>query len=220
MIETMKLNSSANMFDPEAQAEIQRRIDLERHEVERKKAEEENPEFLIRTCMLYVPMEIKGNKINAFIDTGAQSTIMSKRFANDLGILKLVDERFKGKAVGVGSCEIVGRIHALDIVINNVTVKCAITVLGDDRMKFLFGLDNMKRHRCSVDLLENKLKFPELGMAVDFLKEHEIGEEDFSTPQISGNKSENSEDKIKQFMGISNLDYNAAKKKLEDYGWD
>ena len=54
----MKLNYSANIFDPDAQAEFQRRIDLEMHEAERKKAEDENPEFLIRTCMFYVPMEI------------------------------------------------------------------------------------------------------------------------------------------------------------------
>jgi DNA damage-inducible protein 1 len=40
---------------------------------------------------------------------------MSKSCAERCGILRLVDKRFAGVAVGVGSSKIIGRIHAIDM---------------------------------------------------------------------------------------------------------
>lgn len=97
--------------------------------------------------MLYVKMKINNVDVQAFIDTGAQSTIISLESARQWGIMKYVDTRFQGRAVGVGSCTIVGRIHALDIYIGEHKVTCSIQVLDAGNMKFLFGLDSMKKHR-------------------------------------------------------------------------
>jgi len=46
---------------------------------------------------------------------------MSKQCAERCGIMRLVDTRFAGMAVGVGTAKIVGKIHAYDIrVLNKV----------------------------------------------------------------------------------------------------
>jgi len=70
-----------------------------------------------------------------------------------------------------------GRIHALKVKIAGAEITVSVQVLEANNMQFLFGLDNMKRHRCCVDLLENHLKFNELMVSVPFLKENEISKE-------------------------------------------
>jgi len=95
-------------------------------------------------------------------------------------------------------------------------------------MNFLFGLDSMKRHRCSVDFLEMHLKFPELLVSIPFLKEHEIKKEnqltksnsEYSNPELTKNQSMNHEDKIKELMSCANLDHDNAKQILEKCNWD
>jgi hypothetical protein len=61
--------------------------------------------------MLYLDCEVEGKHIKAFVDTGAQVTVMSAACAESCGILKNLDRRFAGRAVGVGSARIMGRIH-------------------------------------------------------------------------------------------------------------
>lgn len=41
--------------------------------------------------MLYVEMEVNKKPVQAFVDSGAQSTIMSKSLAERCGLLKLLD---------------------------------------------------------------------------------------------------------------------------------
>ena len=53
--------------------------------------------------MLYINCSINNHPLQAFVDSGAQMTIMSKKTAARCGILHLVDSRFAGVAVGVGT---------------------------------------------------------------------------------------------------------------------
>jgi len=50
-------------------------------------------------------------------------------------------------------------------------------------MEFLFGLDNLRRHQCNIDLQSNSLKFPVLGLNLPFLPEHEIPKNLFTQPE-------------------------------------
>ncbi|GLU23984.1 hypothetical protein SLE2022_399580 [Rubroshorea leprosula] len=87
---------------------------------------EYNPEGIARV-MLYVDMELYGVPLKAFVDSGTQSTIISKSCAERCGLLRLLDERYKGIfAHGVGQSEILGRIHVAPIKIGNIFYPCSI----------------------------------------------------------------------------------------------
>lgn len=126
-------------------------------------AQEYVPEVFGQIHMLYINAKINKNSIQAFVDTGAQSTIMSQSLAERCGyfffllfrLMRLVDKRYAGTAVGVGSCRILGKIHAADIEIEGKFLTCSFTVIENNSVEFLLGLDMLKRF--SVNFLFKKV---------------------------------------------------------------
>ncbi|EPS70898.1 hypothetical protein M569_03862, partial [Genlisea aurea] len=135
---------------------------------------EYNPEGFARVAMLYVDMEVNGVPLKAFVDSGAQSTIISKSCAERCGLLRLLDTRYKGIAHGVGQSEILGRIHVAPIKIGSIFYPCSFVVLDSPNMEFLFGLDMLRKHQCTIDLKENVLRVGGGENAVPFLAEKDI----------------------------------------------
>jgi len=147
---------------------------------------EEYPESMGRVLMLYVNCLVNKKPLQAFVDSGAQSTIMSSACADRLGLLHMVDNRFAGTAVGVGTGKILGKIHMVELTIGGYDFPCSITVmdsdagLGDKNMDCLFGLDMLKRHRCCIDHAKNVLRFTISGgggtgtMEAPFLHEKDL----------------------------------------------
>jgi DNA damage-inducible protein 1 len=106
--------------------------------------------------------------------------------------MRLIDKRYAGIAKGVGTSKIVGRVHAVDMKIGSSFIPVSITVLENNDMEFLFGLDNLRRHQvtpiqfrvefhcsdsvpryqCVLDLKDNVLRIGE--DAVPFLAEGDI----------------------------------------------
>lgn len=166
--------------------------------------------------MLYVNLTVNGVPMKAFVDSGAQRTIMSLADANVCGIARLIDDRFAGTARGVGSGKIVGRVHSVPVgaagggASSSSFFPLAITIMEDSSMPFLLGeerergwenidrlffsflplspsppptspphkptgLDALRAHRATIDVgPANCLRFPELGVALPFLAEHEL----------------------------------------------
>jgi hypothetical protein len=81
--------------------------------------------FFSLCSMLYIDCEVNGMKMKAFVDSGAQSTIMSEKCAQACNILHLLDTRFAGVARGVGEAKILGRIHMADLKV--VFVNCLVS---------------------------------------------------------------------------------------------
>ena len=179
--EDQRLND--NPWDTEAQNAIAERIRRENVEQNRQMAMEHHPESFTRVLMLYIPLEVNGVKIQAFVDSGAQSTIMSQDCAERCGIMRLVDTNFAGTAVGVGTAKICGRVHLAPIKIGGTTLNCTFTVmeknLGDRNMEFLLGLDMLKRYQCMIDLkapARLRLRAGGNETSVQFLTEGELPE--------------------------------------------
>lgn len=85
-------------------------------------------------------------------------TIMTHDFANKCHLGRLMDKRFAGMAVGVGSSRILGKIHQAPLKVSGHFTTCAITVLEQkDGPQFIFGLDMLKRHQCVLDFFKGEV---------------------------------------------------------------
>jgi DNA damage-inducible protein 1 len=139
-------------------------------------AMENAPEMVVgQVFMLYVPIVVNGVPLKAFVDSGAQMTIMSSACARRCGVMRLADTRFAGVARGVGEQKIIGRVHALSIQIGAAHLPTSISILEkDDEPSFIFGLDMLKRHQCCIDLGQNCLTVGTTGERVTFLSEADL----------------------------------------------
>ncbi|VDP86503.1 unnamed protein product [Echinostoma caproni] len=137
-------------------------------------AMEHYPETFGQVSMLFVNCKIGQHDIKAFVDSGAQSTIMSESCAKRCNLEPWIDRRWAGKAYGVGTQTIIGRVHNGQIEIGGVFLPTSFIVLQDQHLDLMLGLDMLKRHQCCIDLKRNVLQLDGGRVETPFLPESEI----------------------------------------------
>merc|ERR1719273_276856 len=137
-------------------------------------AMEHTPETFGTVIMLYIDCMVNGHHIKAFVDSGAQATIMSQKAAERCNIMRLVDTRWAGIAKGVGTQKIIGRVHMAQIQIEQEYLTSSFSILEAQPMDMLLGLDMLKKHQCTIDLRKNCLMIGTTGTETKFLSENEL----------------------------------------------
>ncbi|SCU99823.1 LANO_0F03862g1_1 [Lachancea nothofagi CBS 11611] len=160
-----------NPDDPANQKRISELISQQEIDEQMRNAYEFTPEVFTPVHMLYINLEINGTPIKAFVDSGAQTTIMSTKLAKKTDLFRLIDKRFQGEAHGVGIQKILGKIHVAQVKIETQHIPCSFTVI-DTHVDMLLGLDMLKRHQACIDLKDNVLKIA--GVETKFLSEAEL----------------------------------------------
>lgn len=150
---------------------------------------EENPEVFASVTMLYVNIRVNGHPVKAFVDSGAQATIMSPECAEACSLSHLIDRRFQGVAMGVGTAKILGRVHTSPLLVGDVVLAASFTVMEGKSVDFLLGLDLLKKYQAQIDLKRNVLVIADT--EIPFLPESEIPKsftEGLAPGVISNNK--------------------------------
>merc|ERR1719414_669429 len=167
---------NADPFDLEAQRMIAQEIEQKNIDQNMELAMEASPESFGTVVMLYIDCVVNGHHIKAFVDSGAQATIMSQKAAERCNIMRLVDRRWAGIAKGVGTQKIIGRVHMAQIQVENDYLTSSFSILEEQPMDMLLGLDMLKRHQCTIDLKDNVLIIGSTGTKTRFLPEADLPE--------------------------------------------
>lgn len=107
---------------------------------------------------MQVICEINGYKVPAIVDTGAEVSVMSASCARRCGVSSSINTKFSGRALGVGSSEILGGIEELPIKLGAMNFFNNFSIIKNSRCDLLIGLDVLRKFQCEISMKRKNLK--------------------------------------------------------------
>lgn len=104
-----------DIFNPDIQLRIEQEIKRRNVQDNLMMAIEHAPEVFGTVNLAYLNCEVNGYKFRALLDTGAQSTFMHRSLITKCNLERIFDESVKGTVMGVGTSNVLGRVHAAEI---------------------------------------------------------------------------------------------------------
>ena len=121
------------------------------------------PELLFKPDMIYVNGKFNDNNIKLFIDTGASSSVLSLDTVKKLGLYEYIDFSYNGIAVGIGTNKIIGRIHYIEIQVDDYIIPISVNVLENSEnftdFDILIGLNVLYANGIIIDTRNKCLLF-------------------------------------------------------------
>jgi hypothetical protein len=104
--------------------------------------------------------QMYGEKVVCGLDTGAESSVISEKFANKNRIeIAYLDERVQG--IQGDASKIIGRTKSMALMTANVKSSISYVVLDYDKHDLLLGLDWFESTKSSINPSEKHLTFPD-----------------------------------------------------------
>ena len=116
------------------------------------------PETFVKQEMIYINICINGNIIKAFVDTGAETSLMCLSTALICGVNDIIDKEYKGILKGVGKKDIVGKIYYLDVQFGYSIVPCSFTIMEESDIPLIIGIDVLRRANAVIDFSKKEIK--------------------------------------------------------------
>ena len=73
----------------------------------------QNQDIFSSKTMLYVPACFAGKQVELFVDTGAQSSVISECMVREMNLSNQINRFYRGQATGVGTASITGVVYCL-----------------------------------------------------------------------------------------------------------
>ena len=109
--------------------------------------------------MLFVACTIDSRKVNMLVDSGASVSAMSLAIVHKLGLQDKLNVAISGACGGVGSANIVGVVENLACLVGQVEFRLYFLVIDSELPSVVFGLDQMRRFQCVIDMESDCLCF-------------------------------------------------------------
>ncbi|KAH0791424.1 aspartic peptidase [Histomonas meleagridis] len=141
-----------SMFNADEQRRIMQQIQQQRIHDNYEYAIQNNPEHFVSYSLLFISCKINNEPVRALIDTGAQVSILPLTIAQQCHVDYLIDRRFQSVCIGVGAQTTIGRIHSLQVQVDDWVWTNPFTVMEGPLDHCILGVDWMTKNQAVIDL--------------------------------------------------------------------
>jgi hypothetical protein len=107
--------------------------------------------------LIYIKLDINGYACRAIFDTGAEKITASYDYIKAIKCDHLIDTTYQGECKGVGKSKILGMIHDLKFLINNVSYTMPVLVTEMPDYIFLLSIEFMRKYQTVINCLNNEI---------------------------------------------------------------